>query len=446
MVRQGRGFLYDAKLSGNGTVSCASCHIDGEMDMLAWDLGDPQGDVAIVTAKVSGTGGLVSNAFSMHPMKGPMTTQTLRGLNGLDPLHWRGDRANFSHFNGAFDSLLGGSLLSSNDMQAYRDFINTINYPPNPNQNVDRTLPARVGAGDPVAGRNAYFNTSYTSTLRCNTCHLVPNGTDKSFTPASALQESQDFKVPQLRNVYQKLSYNKTPGAQSIGGFGLVHDGTDPSMFSFLSHPVFGVFANDTIIKSNVGAFVQCFDTGTAPAVGYGRTLMATNVNLTSVSNDWSILEAQTAGGTNIDLVLKGTLDGKLHGFVYQTGSATYRCDTTNIAAMTRAQLRAKVLAGDVLTVMGVPPGLGLRAGIDRNLDGVLDGDAPRPALRIAPASSAAIVAWGTNAPGFLLERSLTLPPTNWAPDTGVRGVVGGEFQVTNSLSLSNLFFRLREL
>ena len=55
-----------------------------------------------------------------------MTTQTLRGLNGLDPLHWRGDRTNFTHFNGAFDSLLGGSALSAADMDAYRDFINTL--------------------------------------------------------------------------------------------------------------------------------------------------------------------------------------------------------------------------------------------------------------------------------------------------------------------------------
>src|SRR6202022_4468295 len=34
MVYQGRGFLYDAKLSGNGTGSCASCHVDGDMDHL----------------------------------------------------------------------------------------------------------------------------------------------------------------------------------------------------------------------------------------------------------------------------------------------------------------------------------------------------------------------------------------------------------------------------
>src|SRR6185503_17085320 len=46
VIREGRGFLYDAKLSGAGLVSCASCHIDGEMDLLAWDLGDPAGSLS----------------------------------------------------------------------------------------------------------------------------------------------------------------------------------------------------------------------------------------------------------------------------------------------------------------------------------------------------------------------------------------------------------------
>ena len=32
LLKAGRGFLYDAKLSGNGTGACASCHVDGDMD------------------------------------------------------------------------------------------------------------------------------------------------------------------------------------------------------------------------------------------------------------------------------------------------------------------------------------------------------------------------------------------------------------------------------
>jgi YVTN family beta-propeller protein len=454
VVRHGRGFLYDAKLSGNGTVSCASCHIDAEMDLIAWDLGDPQGNLEMVSAKISGShvlvpGGLTTN-FVFHPMKGPMTTQTLRGLAGLDPLHWRGDRTNFLHFNGAFDSLLGGSPLSAADMQACRDFINTIRFQPNPNQNLDRTLPARFKGADPVAGRNAYINTNYQGAgvlgLKCNTCHLLPNGTDKSFTPAAALQESQTFKVPQLRSVYQKLNFNNAPGSQSIGGFGIVHDGQDPSLFAFLSRPVFGVFANDPVVKSNVSAFVQCFDSGLAPGVGYMRTVTTLTVGTASLSNDWSLLEAQAALLTNINLVAKGTIDGRYRGFLFQPASNTYRPDTTNLTFMSRAQLRAKVLAGDTISLLGVPPGSGQRLGIDRDLDGVLDGDVVAPALRVAASGPQAIVSWSTNGAGFLLERATSLPSSNWAPDTNVRGVAGSEFSVTNSLSVSNLFFRLREL
>ena len=47
-IREGRGFLFDARLSGNGTISCATCHVDADVDGLAWDLGDPGGDLHTV--------------------------------------------------------------------------------------------------------------------------------------------------------------------------------------------------------------------------------------------------------------------------------------------------------------------------------------------------------------------------------------------------------------
>ena len=43
-----------------------------------------------------------------HPMKGPMTTQTMQDLIGKEPLHWRGDRLSIEAFDGAFHELLGG--------------------------------------------------------------------------------------------------------------------------------------------------------------------------------------------------------------------------------------------------------------------------------------------------------------------------------------------------
>jgi hypothetical protein len=66
-VVQGRPMLFDAiTFSGNGEASCASCHIFGDMDDLAWDLGNPDSNVTT----------------DFHPMKGPFTTQALREIRG----------------------------------------------------------------------------------------------------------------------------------------------------------------------------------------------------------------------------------------------------------------------------------------------------------------------------------------------------------------------------
>ncbi len=44
-VVTGRRFLYDAKFSSShGDSSCATCHVFGDFDSLAWDLGNPDGE------------------------------------------------------------------------------------------------------------------------------------------------------------------------------------------------------------------------------------------------------------------------------------------------------------------------------------------------------------------------------------------------------------------
>ena len=42
--RERRQFFYGGFTSGHGDQSCASCHVFGDLDNLAWDLGDPTGD------------------------------------------------------------------------------------------------------------------------------------------------------------------------------------------------------------------------------------------------------------------------------------------------------------------------------------------------------------------------------------------------------------------
>lgn len=77
-IREGKGFLFDARLSGNGTVSCGVCHLDADRDGLAWDLGNPGGDMTTTMAANLVIHDTKTRARTMHPMKGPMVTQTLQ--------------------------------------------------------------------------------------------------------------------------------------------------------------------------------------------------------------------------------------------------------------------------------------------------------------------------------------------------------------------------------
>ncbi len=369
-IQQGRGFLYDAKLSGNGTGSCASCHIDGDMDHLAWDLGDPTQSMTSLTENANttdtgfGTAGTLTVQF--HPMKGPMTTQTLRGLNNLAPYHWRGDHANFAAFNPAFTSLMGSSQLSTADMNLYTNFINTILFLPNPYENLDRTLPTSVALaqnGNAVNGLADFNNVAESNfngaIVTCNACHLAsPSGPGSNLFVMAAFPPKvpQSLKNPQLRNVYQKLLFTPT-ATSTIDGFGLDHDGNvgaAAGLERFLGASLFAGYTAQQ--KADINAYTISLDTGTAPAVGYSRTLTKTNVTNAASVADWALLQSQAAI-PNIDLVANGTLSGQVHGLLYQPSVGNYISDTGTL--YTHAQLQTLVLAGDTLTLMGVYPGTG---------------------------------------------------------------------------------------
>lgn len=446
IIRQGRGFLYDARLSGNGTQSCASCHVDGDRDELAWDLGDRGG----VMEEVVSFGGLVT--FDMHPMKGPMTTQTMRGLAGMNPLHWRGDRSDFTKFNHAFTTLLGGDDLSTADMNLFRDFINTIVFEPNPNQNLDRTMPALFppgdpDAGDPTAGRTTFINTNYQPALTCNTCHTLPTGSNRLLIPANALQVSQDFKVPHLRNIYQKQHFERSATAASLSGFGLAHDGIDPDMLAFLSRPVFGSFSANSdaarTIRRNLHAFMLCFDTGTAPAVGHTRTVRA--ATLAASSADWTVLQSQAAAG-GADLVVHLLQDGVRQSFVYRPGTGDYMGDAAGRGPFTRTQLQQRIAAGAVVTLMGVPPGNGPRLATDRDGDLVPNGDEPHPLPQLFLTMSGGVprLMWVEGMGDCIVEFTDSLTPPDWQPLSAPPTSDGGVAKVSDTGANGSRFYRLR--
>lgn len=374
-VRNGRSFLYDANFSAHGTVSCASCHPSGHRDGLVWDLGNPLGALDPVSTFLPPN---VNGADNLHPMKGPMMTQSLRGIIGNEPLHWRGDRAGLENFNGAFVSLLGGPrLLTPGEMADFKAFVQSLTYPPNPNESLFRP-----------PNQNGFFQFErlFGGNINCSDCHLLPNfqpGTDNKITPAFNLKETQSVKVPQLRGLYQKVGLNRTQTQPQITGFGFSHDGTFDTLFNFMKAPQFVFVVDPGTADSwrfSMEDMLLRFDTGTAPAVGVMVTVDATNKTNFQVRNKIEQL-MQQAQQNNCDVIVHGLYGGTPRTFLL-SGTTFLPDSLLEPSASLQTLLNAAGTRAE-LTFMGVPKGEGRLRSIDSNMNGVLNDDEPRTTVQV---------------------------------------------------------------
>ncbi len=369
-IVHGRKFFYGGFTSAHGDQSCASCHTFGDTDELGWDLGNPSGSALPVPP---GQPDPLLQGF--HPMKGPMVTQSLRGLPNTGLLHWRGDRANLNAFNAAFSSLMGrASALADSQMAAFGDFVLPLVYPPNPNRYLDNTLPdAPVGQPSAQRGEAIFLNTVVTGDgKRCADCHSIARGTNTLLVNHQTLGEAQDFKVPHLRNLYRKSGFSTLEGAQDRRGFGYTHDGSVGTLFGFLHSPRF-TFPNGDDDRRDIEAFLRAFDTGMAPAVGFQLTFTgANNADPTALATADTL--RGEAGAGRCDLIAKGRVGGQPRGWLYQ-GADQWKSDKNAESPITTAALVALANLGSEVTLTGVPVGNGMRQGIDRDRDTWLDGD-----------------------------------------------------------------------
>jgi DNA-binding beta-propeller fold protein YncE len=317
-VTAGRQYLYAANLtSALGDQACASCHIGGDFDGLAWDLGNPGNiplpittfaaqesvlhtipEAAVATIYGPQVAGYIFGAY--QPLKGPMTTQSLRGMDNHGAMHWRGDRngavqqtgapfldssgnpvvsaqpnsgmfdeySAFKSFNVAFPGLVGAlAQLSDADMTDFTNFILQVTYPPNPIRALDNSLTASQ-----TAGQTFFFNHATGAPElpvdrfhNCEGCHTLDRNGNAGSTAhpgffgtsgrLSFENETQTIKVPQLRNTYQKVGMFATspdpvrapqnfipqlnPPEVAVRGFGFLHDGSIGKLEDFFGSLVF---------------------------------------------------------------------------------------------------------------------------------------------------------------------------------------------------------------
>jgi hypothetical protein len=359
-------------------------------------------------------------------MKGPMTTQSLRGMANHGPMHWRGDRnggldspaapldevAAFKKFNVAFEGLLGRSgPISDSDMQAFTDFVLQVTYPPNPIRSLDNSLtPEQQKGYDLFTGPRKFDGAD-----NCNGCHVIdPNARPGSAIPgffgSSGLSSfdflPQTFKVPHLRNLYQKVGMFGVPSASifnpvtspggvflpgnldgptgdQIRGFGFVHDGSIDTPFRFHNTVFFtaipgfnpGGFPQGPEGAAEIAqmeAFLFVFDTNLAPIVGQQATLASGNA--ATVGPRVTLLQARADVG-ECDLIAKTELFHHETGFLY-VGNGQFLGDRAGWPQISGAMLRSLATIPDhEVTFTCVPRGSGARLGIDRDDDGFLDGD-----------------------------------------------------------------------
>jgi MYXO-CTERM domain-containing protein len=399
VVIYGRPILYDARLSsGTGEAACGSCHVFGDLDALAWDLGDPDGEVINNTNPY----GPIGFRQQFHPLKGPMTTQTLRGINTHGPMHWRGDRTGgnalalderlaFIAFNGAFVGLLGRDEgeLEAPMMGLFADFALALRLPPNPLRKLDNTLRTNE-----MAGRTTYFNKTVDTVATCNGCHVLDPtmgffGTNGTMTFEN---EPQEMKVAGLRNAYDKIGMFGMPETgfinsggshaatgEQVRGFGFLHDGSIDTVFRFLGAGVFNLNGTE---QANVEAFVMVFDTDLAPIVGQQVTIDDDSTAAELARLDLLVARAGATfplfgvpGATECDLVAHGVVGGEARGFLRQT-NGMFTSDRASEPARTQIELVGLAgVAGQYLTFLCAPPGTGTRLALDRDEDGMRDRD-----------------------------------------------------------------------
>src|SRR5262249_32980636 len=85
--------------------------------------------------------------------------------------------------------------------------------------------------------------------------------------------ETQEFKIPHLSNVYQKVGMFGNSGNQ-VRGFGVLHDGSVATVNNFLGAGVFDLSSTE---QRNLEAFVLAYPTTFAPIVGQQITLTSSN-------------------------------------------------------------------------------------------------------------------------------------------------------------------------
>jgi hypothetical protein len=207
----------------------------------------------------------------------------------------------------------------------------------------------------------------------CVGCHSLPTGTNRLIN-FEHTQVGRDMKTAHLRNVYDKVGRFNVPGPQ-VSGFGLIHDGTFDTVANFLRMEGFN-FPGDSeaekdAIRRQLHEYIMAFDTGMAPAVG--RQITITGDPKDEERELLDLLMARSGAG-DCDLTARGWEEKRQRGWWYR-GELYHGNRRRETPLQFEALVERYRRIGQPVTFTCVAPGDGRRSALDRDLNGLLDGD-----------------------------------------------------------------------
>jgi YVTN family beta-propeller protein len=375
----GRHLFTDARNSASNTSSCASCHVDGHTDWTVWDLSqylEPEGTP-------------LQETLLALDVKGPLVTQSTRRQEESGPYHWRGEKRSLNDFNASFVSLLdrtdanGNKVDVGGDFQYLRHYINRIAIPANPLQARDRSL-----RPDEARGLDLFTRRPVLGSLTCNSCHALPLGSSGEIAANGVAGVPTSLDVPGLRRVADREEVEQKVGGafgdRPRSGAGLSHAGVFARLEDVFARTPNGTgdthaFALSREEAASIAAFLRAFDTGLAPATAWQVTAHAGNWAVARDGDVAFLLDQARAGNCDVVAFRAAPADAQPAVFAraaaYDAQRGTFLLAGGPVAETSLDALLAEAAKDRPVTFLGVPLGMGLTVGIDRDADGILDLD-----------------------------------------------------------------------
>ncbi|MDP8245267.1 MAG: multiheme c-type cytochrome [Candidatus Hinthialibacter antarcticus] len=195
--RWGEQIFHNARVTFGRQFSCHSCHPDGGVDGITYDI-EPDG-IGVQ----------------------PVDNRTLRGILDTAPFKWEGTNPTLKRQCGARLAVFFTRIdpFTPEQSEALDRYICTIPRPPNRFRTGDELTPAQQ------RGKAMFFRTHDNSgneiplNDRCSTCHPAPYYTSRTVEDVgtkSPLDIHGEFDVPHLNNIYATAPY--------------LHDGRAPTL------------------------------------------------------------------------------------------------------------------------------------------------------------------------------------------------------------------------